>query len=284
MKVAASDDLALEKSLFGARTTPLSCNTMIYNYGPPGMVHQDDNYEYSNCGGYGLTINANYHRIYDRDDIPAVQLYKVGSIAYANPNDLNGKPTGSVSADPERCCVPHQYTSQISTSTGLLLPDGKTYASYAYYNYTYDADRGMIAMKGVASVLPNQQKTNLWVIENMKTGQIYTFYEDLKRCDKAVETLRPVQCILDTATFIRSFTYGYGSKEIIGDTWLIPGDGFINYVTVSRDGLCVPLTLYVFFQKPSTPSMVNSITTTDFVPDILDPSVFDIPPECQALL
>ena len=50
-------------------------------------------------------------------------------------------------------------------------------------------------MKGVASVVPNQQKTNLWVIENMKSGQIYTIYEDLKICDKAVEPLRPLQCI-----------------------------------------------------------------------------------------
>jgi hypothetical protein len=30
-------------------------------------------------------------------------------------------------------------------------------------------------------------------------------------------------------------------------------------------------------------AMVNSVTTTNFVPNILDPSVFDIPPECLAL-
>ena len=42
----------------------------------------------------------------------------------------NGKPTSSVSDEPERCCVPNQYTSQISTSTGMVLPDGKIYASY----------------------------------------------------------------------------------------------------------------------------------------------------------
>jgi hypothetical protein len=53
----------------------------------------------------------------------------------------------------------------------------------------------MIAMKGGAFIVPTQQKTSLWVIENMRTGQIYTFYEDLKRCDKAVESLRPLQCI-----------------------------------------------------------------------------------------
>ena len=52
---------------------------------------------------------------------------------------------------------------------------------------------------------------------------------------------------------MRTFSYGYGSKEIVGDTWLIEGDGSISYATVSRDGLCVPLTSYVFFQKPTTP-------------------------------
>jgi hypothetical protein len=46
---------------------------------------------------------------------------------------LNGKPTQSLSNEPERCCVPKQYTSQISLSTGMVLPDGKTYISYVSY-------------------------------------------------------------------------------------------------------------------------------------------------------
>jgi len=36
----------------------------------------------------------------------------------------------SSSNEPERCCVPNQYTSKISVSTGMSLPDGKTYTSY----------------------------------------------------------------------------------------------------------------------------------------------------------
>jgi hypothetical protein len=32
--------------------------------------------------------------------------------------------------EPERCCVPKQYSSKISLSTGISLPDGKTYTSY----------------------------------------------------------------------------------------------------------------------------------------------------------
>jgi hypothetical protein len=37
----------------------------------------------------------------------------------------------------------------------------------------------------------------MWVIENMNTGQIYTFYDDLKQCDKAVEILWSLHCIPD---------------------------------------------------------------------------------------
>jgi hypothetical protein len=61
----------------------LACDTIVYNYGSPGMIHQDDNYECNsnpknvvrghcimgvadailhcnqdpNCAGYGLTTN-----------------------------------------------------------------------------------------------------------------------------------------------------------------------------------------------------------------------------------
>jgi hypothetical protein len=48
---------------------------------------------------------------------------------------------------------------------------------------------------------------------------------------------------------VHSFTYGYGDKKIIADTWFVPMDGVISYTTVSRDGLCVPLTGYMFFQQ-----------------------------------
>ncbi|CAF5096187.1 unnamed protein product, partial [Rotaria socialis] len=48
--------------------------------------------------------------------------------------------------------------------------------------------------------------------------------------------------VTDSAIYLHSFTYGYGDKQIIADTWLIQIDNAVNYATVSRDGLCVPLT------------------------------------------
>jgi hypothetical protein len=36
----------------------------------------------------------------------------------------------SSSDELERCCSPKQFSSKMSLSTGMVLPDGKTYTSY----------------------------------------------------------------------------------------------------------------------------------------------------------
>ena len=35
--------------------------------------------------------------------------------------------------EPERCCEPKQYSSKITLSTGMALPDGEMYTSYVIY-------------------------------------------------------------------------------------------------------------------------------------------------------
>ncbi|CAF3476405.1 unnamed protein product, partial [Rotaria sp. Silwood2] len=189
---------------------------------------------------------------------------------------LNGESTTSLKNEPERCCIPTQFSSQLSTSTGMVLPDGTTFTSYAYYNFSYDSNRGMVGMKGVSFSAPDQQKSNVWIIENVNDGQIYTIDEDAKKCYKSTMPIKPIHCIPDTATYVHSFTYGYGDRKIIGDTWRIQKDEAVDYVTVSRDGRCILLTDYTFFQNPV---LVDSATITDFVPQIDDPSIFDIPSE-----
>ncbi|CAF0793730.1 unnamed protein product [Rotaria sordida] len=200
----------------------------------------------------------------------ALTIFLIGS---------NGKPTISLNDQPERCCAPNKFSCQISTSTGMQLPYGKLYESFAYYNFSFDSDRAMVGMKGVSWTEPDQQKTNLWIIEDFNKRISYVINQDLKKCDKSPLPMEHDRCIPETATFVRSSTFGYGQKQLIGDTWRIQKDEFINYATVSRDGLCVPLAGQVFFQKPA---MVSSMTTTDFVPQIDDPSIFDIPTECQS--
>ena len=57
--------------------------------------------------------------------------------------------------------------------------------------------------------------------------------------------------VIDSATYLHSFTYGYGDKQIIADTWLITLENVVSYATVSRDGLCVPLNGNNFVSEPS---------------------------------
>lgn len=57
--------------------------------------------------------------------------------------------------------------------------------------------------------------------------------------------------VIETAVYQYSSMYGYGDKQIIGDTWLITQDERIMYFTVSNDGLCIPLNGHSYSQNPS---------------------------------
>lgn len=76
----------------------------------------------------------------------------------------------------------------------------------------------------------------------------------------------------------------------------------INYATVSNDGLCIPMSENVFLPNPGKKdtiylfqsfiliyilinlAVITSMTTTDYVPRIDDPSIFDIPAECHTIV
>ncbi|CAF0926326.1 unnamed protein product [Rotaria sordida] len=161
--------------------------------------------------------------------------------------DSNGKLARSLPNEPKPCCLPKQHSSQMSMSTSMILPDGKSYSSYSTYNFSFDSDRDLIAFKGEATSIPNGQKSHWWIIQK-------------------------------TAVYQYSSTYGYDDKQIIGDTWLITQDEAIMYFTVSNDSLCIPLNGFNYSQNPPT---LNSTTVANFVPKILDSSAFDIPEECK---
>ncbi|CAF0774307.1 unnamed protein product [Rotaria sp. Silwood1] len=190
----------------------------------------------------------------------------------------NGNPTRLKRNEPTRCCIPDKFSAQISTSSGMQLPDDKTFGTYGYYNFSYDVDRGMVGMKGVSFSVPEQKKSNIWIIENINDGQIYTIDLDSKQCYKSTMPIKLLRCIPDSATYLHSVSYGYGNKQIPADTWLVIMDDFITYTTVSSDGLCVPLSGHSFLAQPP---LVTAVTTTDFEPNVDDPSIFDIPAECK---
>lgn len=124
----------------------------------------------------------------------------------------------------------------------------------------------MVGMKGVSYSIPDEKQSNLWIIENNVDGQVYTIDRDSKLCFKSKLPVKPLNCIpgksmvneneknirvdLDSATYLHSFTYGYGNKTIVGNTWLVKIDNQINYSTVSDDGLCIPLSGHVFLTDP----------------------------------
>jgi hypothetical protein len=60
----------------------------------------------------------------------------------------------------------------------------------------------MVGMKGVSFTLPEQEKTNLWIIENTNDGQIYTINEDTKKCDKSKMPINPLNCIPGILIFV----------------------------------------------------------------------------------
>ncbi|CAF3217190.1 unnamed protein product [Rotaria sp. Silwood2] len=72
--------------------------------------------------------------------------------------------------------------------------------------------------------------------------------------------------------------YGYGNNPSQGDTWFVENDNEVAFVTVSGDGNCIPMNSNSFIGNPR---MMNSITLSNYVPNISDPSMFDIPEECK---
>lgn len=64
--------------------------------------------------------------------------------------------------------------------------------------------RGMVGMKGMSYSIPDQQKSNLWIIENSNDGQIYTIDLDTKMCYKSLMPIKPLSCISGLSDIIFS--------------------------------------------------------------------------------
>lgn len=50
-------------------------------------------------------------------------------------------------------------------------------------------------MKGVSFSVPDQERSNLWIIQNTNDGQIYTFDEDTKKCYKLTNPIKAYSCL-----------------------------------------------------------------------------------------
>lgn len=63
-------------------------------------------------------------------------------------------------------------------------------------------------MRGISINVPDEQQTKLWIIENIKDGQIYTINIDTKQCDKSTNSIKPMDCI-PSNSFLISFRNSY---------------------------------------------------------------------------
>ncbi|CAF1105066.1 unnamed protein product, partial [Didymodactylos carnosus] len=125
----------------------------------------------------------------------------------------------------------------------------------------------MVALRGV-TIDGDQKKTNIRIIEDYTKNIMYYIDLDGNVCSKQSLPLKLMHCVPDTATYIQSFMYGYGDKQIPGHTWFFKADNYVMYITVSGDGHCVPLSETVFIGG-QTP-MITSLTITDFTEGIKD--------------
>ena len=135
-----------------------------------------------------------------------LQLLVVAIVAQAFPGR-------SVQDEPKRCCVPQQFSSVMSTSSGVVLPGGQPEASYVSddrysiymyeiivffkgtYNFSYDTTRKLVGMQGVSYSPFDSKKSNIRIIENITDGSILTFDEDTKQCYKSSMPIHPMDCI-----------------------------------------------------------------------------------------
>ena len=53
----------------------------------------------------------------------------------------------------------------------------------------------MAGMKGVSINVPDEEKTRLWIIQNITNGQMYVINLDTKQCEKSTMPVQPSDCI-----------------------------------------------------------------------------------------
>ncbi|CAF2798175.1 unnamed protein product [Rotaria sp. Silwood2] len=190
----------------------------------------------------------------------------------------HGKPTTFRGNQPKPCCVPNQFSALISSSTVGEIPNAETVATYGVFNISYDLNRDMVAAKGIAYSVIDQKNLSLWLIENIAEKQSYTIDLDTKECVKEPVLIQAFRCIPESATYLYSSMYGYDNNQFKGDTWYVEDKDLVSFVTVSGDGNCLLVGANTFVGNPR---IVNSVTISNYVPKINDPSIFDIPDECK---
>mgnify|MGYP006996227199 CR=1 FL=1 len=166
------------------------------------------------------------------------------------------------------------------------------------------------------------QNLNILYIETEHGATRYTYSPDIPDCRMTIEKPQ-LSCLpgflfrfffidlqfrfvksVDSASFLFSSYFGDSDKQFLTDTWIFSNAGTLVHATFSRE-TCFPFMQIDYAQQPGKKrsilfsnstkllfflfffSLIESVTTaiiSDFVPTIVDPSIFDIPPLCRYLI
>jgi len=64
-----------------------------------------------------------------------------------------------------------------------------------HYNFSYDQNRGLVATRGVFTLVTERRDFNIWIIENRTSSIVYTFYPDTKQCQVSSKKSPQMECL-----------------------------------------------------------------------------------------
>ncbi|UJR24264.1 hypothetical protein I4U23_027231 [Adineta vaga] len=179
--------------------------------------------------------------------------------------------TNPVANQPARCCSASRYTLKTDHTVYYLQQDG-TNATKS----VYDAESGFYAVAGTTQSASSNQSSFRHLTDS-KNKAFYIINPDVNTCAIFSNPSGPENCIHETATYANSSIYIFNGKRILVDTWIIENNDYMSYRKVSRDG-CVQIEAGYAMKTDTTHG--KSITS-DYVEDIIDPTIFEIPSYCH---
>ncbi|CAF0781401.1 unnamed protein product [Adineta steineri] len=165
-------------------------------------------------------------------------------------------------------------------STSVPSSNGTKETTFGTYSVAYDGKHGLFAMKGGSVSSKDGSNRWLWVIQSINEKKIYTINETAKTCSVSPLPVLPVVCIPESASYVYSNPSKYNGKEIMTDTWFVESQGSFTYTTVTRDDLCIPVSVGV--SVPDT-GINSSQTYTQFEAKIKDKTIIKVPKECSGV-
>ncbi|CAC5402989.1 unnamed protein product [Mytilus coruscus] len=172
------------------------------------------------------------------------------------------------------CCGPAQWEGYESVSSGLQF-NGTGTEGIGLLNMSVDANINKVAIKGYS--MWNGQRVKQHNLYDYSAGKSYSVYNG--KCLKADLSPYPspgkINCVPSDAKLVLSTYYGTGDNKYEIDVYEYMIDGKKMELSVNK-GSCLPVG-----QHQQITNGFADIGFMGITEGIKDPSVFDIPPECN---